>query len=181
MDNKTSIAMIALIVSALSLFIAGKAFRSAEKARMHQVLVNVMFQYGSVEMLQAIKTLWKFYEKHKENLGEVYITILRTDESEIEKLDPKQRLERERTTLHHQRRLVENFYSLLAGFHKLKVIPKKTLYTYWNKDNLRIIPDIIIPIEKAMSKELGTDPEHIIFERMQKLYDDCPDDKVYWI
>ena len=183
MDVTLGIAIIGLLIAILSAIyarrgvrIARDAFSSAEKARMHQVLVDVLFEYRSAEMLLAIRTLWTFYNEHRENLGEAYNVIRRREESEISKLEPERRLQRERTTLHHQRRLVGKFYSLLAGLYELQVIPAKTLYTYWSKGDLRILPLIILPIERALSKELKTasGEGHPALERMQRLYDDCP-------
>lgn len=187
MDITINIAIIGLLVAILSSIYAGRgvriardALRSAEKTRMHQVLLDVLFEYRSAEMLLAIRTLWSFYKEHKENLGEAYNLVRHREENEISNLEPELKLQRERTTLHHQRRLVGKYYSLLAGLYELDVIPRKTLYTYWNKKDLEIIPKIIIPMEKALAKDIKTiseDEEHTALIRMQKLYEDCPDNK----
>jgi len=170
------IAILSAIYAKIGVRIARDALSSSEKARIHQVLVNVLFEYRSVEMLIAIRTLWDFYKKNRENLEEAYNNIRHSEEIEVSKLDPERRIERERTTLHHQRRIVSKFYSLLAGLYELKVIAAKTLYTYWSKEDLRILPLIILPIEKALLKELkpAYSEGHPALERMQRLYDDCP-------
>jgi hypothetical protein len=185
MDIALGMAVIGLLVAILSAIYAGRgvkiardALRTAEKARMHQVLVDVLFEYRSAEMLLAIRTLWSFYNEHKENLGKAYNLIRHREESEIAKLEPELRLPRERTTLHHQRRLVGKYYSLLAGLYELGVIPGETLYTYWNKKDLEIIPKIIIPMEEALAKDIKTiyeDKKHSALIRMEKLYKVCPD------
>jgi hypothetical protein len=187
MDIVLGIAIIGLLISVLSAIYACRgvrisrdALRSSEKARIHQVLVDVLFEYRSAEMLLAIRTLWSFYNENKENLGEVYNIIRHREESESSKLEPELKLQREKTTLHHQRRLVGKYYSLLAGLYELGVIPSETLYTYWNKKDLEIIPKIIIPMEKALAKDIKTiaeGEEHSALIRMQRLYNDCPDKK----
>jgi hypothetical protein len=187
MDIVLGMAIIGLLISVLSAIYAGRgvrisreALRSAEKARIHQVLVDVLFEYRSAEMLIAIRTLWSFYNENKENLGEAYNIVRHREESEISKLEPELKLQREKTTLHHQRRLVGKYYSLLAGLYELGVIPCETLYTYWNKKDLEIIPKIIIPMEKALAKDIKTiseGEEHSALTRMQRLYNDCPDKK----
>lgn len=176
MDISFWIAIISVGIAGYGVKTAKEALRSGEKARIHQVLVDVLFEYRSAQMLLAIRTLWSFHDKNKKNLGEAYNKIRLKEEREISQLAPEHRLERERAMLHHQRRLVGQFYSMLAGLYELQIIPAKTLYTYWSKGDLRIIPQIIIPIGKTLSKELGTasDEAHVTIARMQKLYDDCP-------
>jgi hypothetical protein len=180
MDISFWIAIGSLFIAGYGVKTAKEALRSGEKARIHQVLVDVLFEYRSAQMLLAIRTLWSFYDKHKEDVGKAYNDILDKEEREISRLAPELRLEREKTTLHYQRRLVGQFYSLLAGLYELQIIPAKTLYTYWAKTDLQIIPLIIIPIGRALSKRLGTtsDDEHANIARMQKLYNDCPSGKL---
>ena len=173
MNIGLGIAIVALLVAALSAIYAGRQASTATGALMHQVLVDILFEYRSVEMLVAIRSLRRFYNDHKEHLEEAYNGIRRTEEIEIAKLEPEQRIERERITLHHQRRFVEIFYSLLAGLYELQVITGKTLYTYWTKKDLEIIPLIILPIRRALSKRFGTDPSEED-ARLKRLYDDCP-------
>lgn len=189
MDKSFWIAIVGLLVAIFSALyarrgvkiakIAKEALSSREKARIHQALADLLFEYRSAQMLLAIHTLWSFYDEHKENLRDAYNDIRHKEESEISKLVPELRLEREKTTLHYQRRVVGEFYSLLAGLYELQIIPAKILYSYWNKSDLRIIPLIIIPIGRALSKELGTisDEEHMNIARMLKLYNDCPSGK----
>jgi hypothetical protein len=104
---------------------ADAAQRTSEAALLHQVLVDVLFEYRSAEMLNAVRSLWDFRRKHKENFVAEYEAKRTQEQKTIEELPPKEHLDYERTTLHYQRRLVTQFYSLLAGLYEQGIIPKK--------------------------------------------------------
>jgi hypothetical protein len=78
-----------------------------------------------------------------------------------------------RATLHYRRRTVKEFFNLLAGLYELKVLPRDVIYTYWNETELRIIPEVLIPLETAVARELRTEQELGDWsQRLRRLYDD---------
>ncbi len=167
--------------------LAKKSLEAAEKVKTYQFLTDIISNYSSAEMLLAVRTLWEFHREIKKRLEdtikkellekalwEEYDKIRKQDECEIKLQQPERRLAREKTTLHHYRRIVSNFYELLAGIHKEEVIKKEIIFNYWNKENLSIIPKIIIPIEVPLFKHLYPGaplPEKI--NLMRSLYCAC--------
>jgi hypothetical protein len=164
-----------LLVSVLSLegVIAVRHLGQARLDSLHHVLIATRQQYGSAEMMLALVTLWRFRREHGDRFVEVYLERWRADEDRIAKLPPAEQLDAMRGTLHYQRRLVKEFYNSVAGLYELELLPKETLYAYWSKAELAIIPEILIPLEKAVAQELRT--EHDLggwLQRLQRLYAD---------
>lgn len=178
--------------------LAIKSLDAAEKVKTYQFLTDMISNYSSAEMLLAVQILWDLYKKMAERLGydpkkdlncfeksklddalwDEYFKIYEQDKGKIDyqKELVKSAAQKE-TTLHHYRRIVGRFYELLAGIHEENVIPEDTIFRYWNKDNLSIIPKIILPIEKSLFKYLypRSKGEPEIFDLMEKLYNDCPE------
>lgn len=150
-----------------------EAIRSGEAARIHQVLVDILMDYRSPEMLLAVRTLWDLWRSDRDGFVERYETQRKREADAIAALPPEKRLEAERASLHFHRRLVSQFYSFVAGLYELGIIPKRILYTHWGEADLRIIPQILLPIEKRLGEALGTSPgSGPTLRRLQKLYDD---------
>ena len=162
----TAILLLTLIVFYFQL-------RTMRSVMIHQVLRDILMEYRSAEMLLAVNTLWVFYREHPEDFVRKYEETRRRDEGGIAKLPPKERAEVLRSTLDYLRRFVSHYYALLGGLYELKIITKDILYTYWSGDDLRIIPEILIPIERKLAETVGTLVEHDKgLARMKKLYDD---------
>jgi hypothetical protein len=150
-----------------------EAIRSGEAARIHQVLVDILMDYRSPEMLLAVRTLWDLWRSDRDGFVERYETQRKREADAIAALPPEKRLEAERASLHFHRRLVSQFYSFVAGLYELGIIPKRILYTHWGEADLRIIPQILLPIEERLGEALGTSPgSGPTLRRLQKLYDD---------
>ena len=111
-------------------------------ATVHQVLVPVLLEYRSADMHRAIITLWRFYDEHPTDIAAAY-----------------QELKYSRPELAEHRRLVSQFYGLLAGLLTLGVVPREVVYSYWSERDLSIIPCILLPIEAAIEKESRPAPE----------------------
>jgi hypothetical protein len=80
-----------------------------------------------------------------------------------------------RGTLHYRRRIIKEFYNSLAGLYELKALPREVIYTYWSAAELKIIPEILIPLETAVARELRIETElGGWFQRLQRLYADMP-------
>ena len=107
-------------------------------------------------MHHAVKTLWQFYREHQENFIERYEEIRQEDEKRISSLEERRRVEAEQTTLHYQRRLVSHFYQYVAALRANGVLPKGIVYKTWSEEDLRIIPNIIIPIEIKLREVIQT-------------------------
>lgn len=145
-----------------------------ENANVHQVLVYILGEYRSLEMLAAVRGLWQFFRENQADLRNSYTSRLNTESAYVSSLPLGQQLEAERMTLHFKRRLVSQFYQHLAGLYALGIIKGEILYTYWGESDLEIIPRVLIPIETAIMQQLGvsTDKSSATLAKLQKLYDD---------
>lgn len=112
-------------------------------ATVHQVLVPVLLEYRSDEMHRAIVALWRFHDGHQANIADAYQELKYETDSELPR----------------HRRLVSQFYGLLAGLLTLGVVPREIVYSYWSERELRIIPCILLPIEAAIEAESRPPPE----------------------
>lgn len=141
----------------------------------HQSLLHLQKEYLSPHMLLAIRTLWDFYRQYgRENFVEKYMEIRAEEHEWILSLDKQKRIEAEQATLHYQRRLVSQFYTQLATLYVNKVLPKDILFKAWSEADLRIIPDILIPIENKLREVLHRPPVPLLDENsnLMALYKD---------
>jgi hypothetical protein len=175
-DEKLDYAVVAelLLVAVLSLegIVVVHHLRQSRLDSLH-ALFEVLHDYRSAEMMLAIVTLWRFRQEHGERFVEVYLETWRQDNEWIAKQPAEQQVETMRSTLHYRRRIVKEFYNVLAGLYELKVLPPEVVYTYWTPAELKIIPKILIPMETAVAQELRM--EHELgdwFRRLHRLHDD---------
>ena len=168
-----------------SLEAAMASLGQAEKVKTYQFLSDIILSYRSKEMLIAVSTLYNFNREMMKKLwpdikkSELNLPMCVTCRRKLQKELGETYIKRyeEDSDFHHKRRTVKGFFELLAGIHKEQVIDDDTLFNYWNKETLSIIPNIIIPIEKRLFKHLNPKskekPE--IYKLMRKLYNDCPE------
>ena len=184
--NEVIAAFIAALAVVISLFAYRKVKdvqRTAENARLYQMLTDMLLMYRSVEMHVAIQTLWKFFRKCADKkytdkeIGQSYITRMKDDDARIDNVPSDQRFEQVKATLHFQRRLVSKYFLLFANLKHNGVFMFDEIYGQWSKIDLEIIPDILLPIEYALLKELkGKDTSKNV-RRLKNLYDDCPEEE----
>jgi len=176
---------IATVLSILGFLVALASFvyarQNADATRIHQVLLHVIMEYRSAEMCLAVRTLWKLRRANPqdEELVQAYEKISADDQTRIDELPASRRLEEERSSLHCQRRHVAHFYYFLAGLYERKIVPAEELFSHWTEVDLRIIPRILIPIEKHLLEEsLRPDQNNSLAQfpglvRLQHLYNDA--------
>jgi hypothetical protein len=163
-----------LLVAVLSLegIVAVAHLRQSKLDSLH-VLIEVLNDYRSAELMLAIVTLWRFRAKHGDQFVQAYLEIWQQDNERIAQLPEEEQLVVMCSTLHYRRRVVKEFYNKLAGLYELKVLPREVIYTYWSAAELRIIPEILIPIEMAVARELRTEKDlGGWFKRLRRLHDD---------
>lgn len=161
-----------LLVAVLSVegIVAVRHLRQSRLDSVHQVLVTVMQDYRSAEMMLAINSLWRFRRQHGDNFVQEYLKRWQQDDERIAALPEGEQLEATKATLHYRRRIVKEFFNLLGGLHELGVFPKDVLDTYWGESELKIIPEILIPLETAVSKSLRTERDFGgWYERLSRL------------
>ena len=165
-----------LLVAVLSLegIVAVGHLRQARLDSLH-VLFELLEQFRSAEMMLALVTLWRFRQDHGDEFVPAYLETWRKDDERIAQLPGEQQVEAMRATLHYRRRVVKEFYNSLAGLYELKVLSGKVIYTYWSPAELKVIPEILIPLETAVAHELRIEAQlGNWFQRLQHLYDGRP-------
>ncbi len=161
-----------LLVAVLSVegIVAVRHLRQSRLDSVHQVLVTVLQDYRSAEMMLAINSLWRFRREHGDTFVQAYLERWQRDDERIAALPEMDQLAATSATLHYRRRVVKEFFNLLAGLHELGVFPKDVLDTYWGGSELKIIPEILIPLETAVSKSLRTENDFGgWFDRLKRL------------
>jgi ABC-type multidrug transport system fused ATPase/permease subunit len=139
----------------------------------HQALATALLEYRSIEMFAAVKHLWTFHRAHRDGLENAYERIKKEDEDRIASLPEKERLAAEALTLHYRRQLVSRFYQFLAGLVNEEIVPEKLVYRYWNRGQLRIIPQVLEPIEKILDETYNWGQSNK-GQMMRSLYDKSP-------
>jgi len=125
-----------------------------KKTLIHQALLDIHRDYRSHQIQYAIGILWQFYEDNKKTFVDKYDKIRSEEKEWISRLDKQQRIEAQKVTLHYQRKLVTDFYQHLANLYLNRVLPKKMIYKAWTEADLRIIPEVLIPIENKLREVL---------------------------
>jgi hypothetical protein len=143
------------------------------KASVGETLVTLSFEYRSLQMLQAVRAIRELVGKNPDTFLAKYDEICEAELRPLGVLAPDAAARSEAETLHYRRRLVSHFYLLLSGLYATDIIPSDVLFTHWREPDLRIIPEVVLPLERHLAGQLGTgmdtDPG---FERLQRLYDD---------
>jgi hypothetical protein len=163
-----------LLVAVLSLegIVAVSHLRQSKLDSLH-VLFEVLHDYQSADMTLAVIALWRFRRDHGDQFVQAYLEAWRQDEARISQRPPEEQVETLRATLHYRRRTVKEFFNLLAGLYELKVLPREVIYTYWSEAELRIIPEILIPLETAVASELRVEKKYGAWlQRLRRLHDD---------
>jgi len=164
--------LLMVAVLAVEGIVAVHHLRHSRLDSVHQVLIDMLRDYRSCEMLHAVNSLWRLRQQHGDQFVQFYMRQWHEDDERIAQLPAAEQLEAMRATLHYRRRSVKDFFNLLAGLYELGVFPKEILYTYWSEAELKIIPEILIPLETAVAKELRTETElGGWFKRLQGLYE----------
>lgn len=159
MDGSDLIALISAITAIAAVVLAASSWKLANKTLVHQTLVDLQKEYRSTQMLYAIKTLWDFYnENGQDKFVEKYEEIRCEEQKMVSSLEKQKQIEAEQSTLHNQRRIVSHFYQQLANLYVNKVLTKDVVYRSWSEADLRIIPQVIVPIENNLRKVLHKPP-----------------------
>ncbi len=156
LDWSLFISVLGAITAIISVVISVFSWRVSKSTLTHQMLIDLQKEYRSAEMLFAVRTLWEFYREHgKEKLVQAYEQCREQDRQMVSRLSGTQKLDAEKMTLHYQRRLVSHFYAMLANLYRSNVLPEQLLFEHWSQAGLRIIPDILVPIENNLRQVLS--------------------------
>ncbi|HNS20164.1 MAG TPA: hypothetical protein PKH24_06675 [Sedimentisphaerales bacterium] len=156
--------MVSLVIAGLSAAFAAGAWLAAHKSLTYQALADVMRDYAEDNIAEDVSTLWVFFRKcrgNNDSLMKEFGKLL--DDSE-------------HSDVTVARRRVSHFYQRVGALYAGKVLPGKVLYRHWSRDDLSIIPKVIIPLER------------VLYERLQgrgltaqcKILEDLYEDSAKW-
>ncbi len=135
------LAQVSLIVIALAAVAGAVAalryLGEGRAARKHLMFSELWKEYQSPEMLKALRRLHDFYDEcgHSEdNLVSAYKRLYWSVHSEG-------------PTLHYYRRYVSHFFQKAASLIAQGLLDQRAFYGSWNRGDLRIIPEVLIPVE----------------------------------
>jgi hypothetical protein len=141
--------MVVAIFAIIAAIFAFKAWNVSKRQLKSQIIGDLLKEYRSVEMGNAIRRLYEEFEQ----CGGIASKL-------IESYENKYNSEKHcRESLHHQRRIVSNFYQHVCTLISNGIIEDTILYSLWTKDNLKIIPDILLPIETKAIPHVTHKPE----------------------
>jgi len=164
----------AAVYAARALERSRTASQIAEASLRFQVLLPALFEYRSAEMLVAIRALWDFARAHPNELAEAFKAQRERDHQHLATLKGDEHLDYLRTTLDYYRRQVSQFYGFLTSVYDEGGSQRKWIYTHWSRSDLKIIPEVIIPMEKALGQTIGTPASSTTPDRLLRLYNDSP-------
>lgn len=142
-----------------------------DRSTQYKVFMELTKEYKSSEMHIAVSTLWDFYYEHKDDLIENYINKQALEENTFDIVTHTPTSVLITTSLHYYRKQVSQYYQCVVCLRKIGVIPPELLFSYWNSDDLKILPKIIIPIEKhLLERSLSTNQTSIM--GLQELYEE---------
>jgi len=150
---------IELIVAIVGAIIAWLVFKNSKKTRAVQLYLGFVSEYKSKEMLAAIEGLYGFKEEFEKTRKECWKCEYNKKRGclldTLKTAQPEMALSILENHLHHQRRLVSNFYHAIYIAAKHRTIPKKVIFAYWSEGALEIIKEVIEPVGQDPDKKLG--------------------------
>ena len=156
-----------------ALVFSESATRTADASLRFQVLVPALAEYRSARMFVAIRHLWDFYKVNPSTLVERFQWQYEADRKAEEKLEGDELLAHVEVSLDFHRRQVTHFYNMLTSVYDEGGLQRKWLYTYWHRRELRIIPDILVPIERALAVSIDAPVARVTIDRLTQMYEDC--------
>ncbi len=150
-----------LVISIAAVGIAWLSWWTTKQTLRHNAIREIRKDYLSPEMYHAIKTLWQFYRENNEkgeNFVDKYEKIRGEEEKWVSGQDKQNRVTADQSTLHYQRRLVKEFYVHLASLRASNILPASMVFREWPEEDLRIIPEIIVPIETKLNEVFHKPP-----------------------
>ncbi len=165
-----------MVVVAVFIILGGasalRVLRETRASRKYQVFSDLWREYQSPEMLKALRRLHDFYNecgRNEENLISAYKRLYWS-------------VNAEGPTLHFYRRYVSHFFQKVTALIRQQMLDPGMFYDNWNKSDLRIIPDILVPVEIRALPSLWGETEYTAesmprrFRRLLELYKGAPED-----
>jgi hypothetical protein len=149
--DRSLISLWSIPISLASLIIAITLSIINRRRENYQNFHQQVASFASLEIFLATQRLWTLY---RENPGtaflDKYFEIMEKELRKANTLPYSKRMDFERHTLHFQRKQVLQFWKGLALLMKYNLVPHKAAYKWWQKDDIDIVPKVILPIENRL-------------------------------
>ena len=126
-----------------------------------KTLHDLRKEYEEEDMKLAVVNLHRLYriasQKEKDVFVETYNHIV---ESQREKHHGQ-------SDLDNNRKLFSHFYQKLSTYYCENIIYDKILFPSWSRPDLKILGEVVLPIEKSFPQ-----PSKTALDNLKKLYDD---------
>lgn len=156
---KTNSQVISILAAATAAFFLFLTFivslvthRQTKETMQLQTFLHLREEYRSKEVGIAISRLWELYRDECKETKCFLITHYVTQSMGIKK--------RMLWSIHNQRRMVSQLYQELENLLRKNTITEELIFSYWSWGDLRIIPEIIDPIETNAIPILLEGKEH---------------------
>jgi hypothetical protein len=150
---------------------------NGRKTTSSQIFHTLLSEFKSPEMLMALRRLYDLKKQCDDQHIDIaleYKRIMREEDSAIEKAEPINRPHLVAVSLHHQRRIVSNFFYYIHTVVKNSMISRTIVYKYWTMGNISLIREVLVPIGVDNGKylmELVVDAQlYFRRERLSMLY-----------
>jgi hypothetical protein len=175
--------IIPIVISIGSLIFSFIAFTFERRLLKQNRFDEIMKQYRSIDMFEHLNVLYSHWNRTTTSLKEEKINSLSRGKIKSIQLADIERIKRERkqiekeitvsdneiarkmvkdNTVNVSRRYVSHFFAIFAKYGLDKRLRAKDIKSFWTADNLSIIPEIIIPLEKEYAKmKYGYDDKKI--------------------
>jgi len=131
-------------------------YNTNKKTMWHKALLDAKKDYRSPEMMDALQILWWLYkgcDKNSDVLKDIYKHQAIDEKTRIDdEEDYEKRKKLIENSLTYKRRLVLTFYFNLYDLYDHEILSKKMIFDYWDKNNLKIIPNILKPIHLGQAE-----------------------------
>ena len=139
--------------------LSNKAFTFEKKILKQNRFEQLMNEYRSDKMYKSIKKLYDEYKINKERLEKKGLP-----DSIIERFIFEAMIKDEYTNL--SRRYVTQYFSMIATYYIRNKIDHNEVKYFWGKNNLSIIIELLIPLEKIYAMEIYGQDEKTIDQNM---------------
>ena len=158
-----------IVLSAIALLFSLHTKYSEKKLLRKKKFESLMMEYRSPEMYTHVKRLYDSYRT----------TLKKLESKGLGPIEQKRYVFKqmiEKTELNISRRYVSQFFATFATYYLKKEIDRNEVKSFWVPDNLEIIKEILIPLDKTHIKNTfeqndATINQNVTLRNLQSFYD----------
>jgi hypothetical protein len=157
----TTLAQIgAAVFIALGWLATRRTWRTTKETQSYQIMLELMRDYGTPEVGNAVKVLHEFFNESDKNIKKL-IAVYKAIISVPGERNP---------ALNTARRTASTFLQRLGVMHHNKVLSADLVSGFWHKDDLETIVEIVVALDTRDLKP--GDPLPAAFQNLRDLIDE---------